>query len=72
MLAAFFSIPLLDYAQFSTNRGKGGARSLKLFMRVGCRHLYANSRLAFRDNRVTEAYDIDPFLQKPLCHPGRE
>src|SRR5580765_7584548 len=62
----------LDYAQFSTNSGKGGAGSLKLFMRMGRRHLDTNSRLAFRNNRVTEPHDIYPFLQEPFCHSGRE
>jgi hypothetical protein len=71
-LAGFFSVQLGDYAQFPTDCGKGGAGSHKLFVRVGCRHLDANSSLAFRHNRVTEPYDIDPFLQQPIGHSGGE
>jgi len=63
---------LPDHAQFSTDCCEGGAGSLKLFVLVGRRHLYANPCLTFRHNRVTEPHDIDPFLQKPLCHPGGE
>ena len=72
MLATFFSIPLLDYAQFPTDCREGGAGSFKLFVRVGRRHLNANSRLAFRHHRVTEPHDIDPFVQKSLCHSAGE
>ena len=51
-----------DHAQFTTDRCEGGAGSLKLFARVGRRHLHTNPCLTFRHNRVTEPPDIDPFL----------
>ena len=63
---------LRDDAKFSTNSGKSGAGSLKLFVLVGCRHLDANSCLTFRHNRVTEPHDVDSFFQEPLCHSGGE
>src|ERR1700682_3579370 len=51
-----------DHAQFPTDCCEGGAGSLKLFARVGRRHLHTNPCLTFRHNRVTKPHDIDPFL----------
>ena len=37
---------------------------------MGGRHLHADSRLPFRDHRITEPHDIDAFCQQPVGHRG--
>lgn len=59
---------LFDNSEFLSNFNECCNAFVKMFFFVSCGNLYTDTCLILRDNRIVEAYYVNAFLKKPVCH----
>src|SRR5579872_3200683 len=62
----------VDHSELSTDELERLERVPELLAAESGGHLRTDSCLAFRHDRVGEADDVDPMLEQPVGHAGRE